>query len=78
MILTPAWARIIQLLDGDMSRLMRNNLAMLPADALVVAAMVWDSKTRGHLSDAIDAAMDRCNERAGKPGRIGKRACYGL
>jgi len=47
MILTPAWARIIQLLDGDMSRLMRNDLAMLPADALVLVAMAYDWKTRG-------------------------------
>lgn len=47
MILTPAWARIIQLLDGDMSRLMRNDLAMLPADALVLVAIAYDWKTRG-------------------------------
>ena len=47
MILTPAFARSIHLLDGDMSRLMRNDLAVLPSDALLLIAMAYDWKTRG-------------------------------
>jgi len=46
-ILAPAFARIIQLLDGDMSRLMRNDLAILPCGLLLLVAMAYDWKTRG-------------------------------
>ena len=46
-ILTPALARIIQLFDSSLSRLMRNDLAGLASDALVVLTIVYDARTRG-------------------------------
>jgi hypothetical protein len=46
-ILTPALARIIQLGDGDMSRLMRNDLAGLASDLLILIPMAYDWRTRG-------------------------------
>jgi hypothetical protein len=46
-VLTPALARIIQLLDSSLSRLMRNDLAGLASDALVLFAIAYDVKTRG-------------------------------
>ena len=46
-VLTPALARIIQLLDGSLSRLMRNDLAGLASDALVLIAITYDARTRG-------------------------------
>jgi uncharacterized membrane protein YidH (DUF202 family) len=46
-VLTPALARIIQLLDGSLSRLMRNDLAGLASDALVLFAIAYDARTRG-------------------------------
>ena len=46
-VLTPALARIIQLLDGSLSRLMRNDLAGLASDALVLVAIAYDVRARG-------------------------------
>lgn len=46
-ILTPALARIIQLLDGSLTRLARNDLAGLASDVLIVAAIAYDTKARG-------------------------------
>ena len=51
-ILTPALARIIQLLDGSLSRLMRNDLAGLASDALVVVAIAYDVRRRGKVHPA--------------------------
>ncbi len=46
-VLTPALARIIQLLDTSLSRLMRNDSAGLASDALVLLAITYDVRTRG-------------------------------
>ena len=46
-VLTPALARIIQLMDASLSRLARNDLAGLASDCLVLIAIVHDAKTRG-------------------------------
>jgi len=46
-VLTPALARIIQLLDSSLSRLARNDLAGLASDALVLIAIAYDTRTRG-------------------------------
>lgn len=46
-VLTPALARIIQLLDSSLSRLMRNDLAGLASDALVLLAIAYDVRVRG-------------------------------
>jgi hypothetical protein len=46
-ILTAAFARIIQLIDGDMTRLQRNDLTAVPVDALVLVAILFDWKWRG-------------------------------
>jgi hypothetical protein len=46
-VLTPALARIIQLLDSSLSRLARNDLAGLASDALVLIAIAYDVRTRG-------------------------------
>lgn len=46
-ILAAAFARIIQLVDGDMTRLQRNDLASLPVDMLVLIAILFDWRTRG-------------------------------
>jgi hypothetical protein len=46
-VLTPALARIIQLLDGSLSRLMRNDLAGLASDGLVLVAIAYDVRARG-------------------------------
>ena len=51
-ILTPALARIIQLLDSSLSRLMRNDLAGLASDALVVVAIAYDARRRGRVHPA--------------------------
>jgi hypothetical protein len=46
-VLTPALARIIQLIDTSLSRLVRNDLAGLASDALILVAIVHDTRTRG-------------------------------
>lgn len=46
-MLSAAFARIIQLFDGDLSRLERNDLAALPVDVLVLAGILYDWRTRG-------------------------------
>ena len=46
-VLTPALARIIQLMASSLSRLTRNDLAGLASDVLVLIAIVYDTKTRG-------------------------------
>jgi hypothetical protein len=46
-VLTPALARIIQLIDGSLSRLARNDLAGLASDVLILVAAVYDTRTRG-------------------------------
>jgi hypothetical protein len=46
-VLTPALARIIQMLDGSLSRLMRNDLAGLASDGLVLIAIAYDVKAHG-------------------------------
>jgi uncharacterized membrane protein YiaA len=46
-VLTPALARIIQLIAPSMSRLARNDLAGLASDALILIAITYDMKTRG-------------------------------
>jgi hypothetical protein len=46
-ILAPAFARIIQLVDHDLTRLLRNDLANLPVDILVLVGMAYDWRTRG-------------------------------
>ena len=46
-VLTPALARIIQLLDSSLSRLARNDLAGLVSDALILSAIAYDVRTRG-------------------------------
>jgi hypothetical protein len=46
-ILTPALARIIQLIDGSMTRLLRNDLAGLASDALILIPIAYDVRTRG-------------------------------
>lgn len=46
-ILTPALARIIQLVDGSLTRLLRNDLAGLASDALILIPIAYDMKTRG-------------------------------
>lgn len=46
-ILTPALARIIQLVDGSLSRLVRNDLAGLASDVLILIPIAFDFKTRG-------------------------------
>jgi hypothetical protein len=46
-VLTPALARIIQLMAPSLSRLARNDLAGLASDALVLIALGYDAKTRG-------------------------------
>jgi hypothetical protein len=46
-VLTPALARIIQLIDSSLSRLTRNDLAGLASDVLVLVAIVHDTKMRG-------------------------------
>jgi hypothetical protein len=48
-ILTPALARIIQLVDGDMSRLLRNDLAGLASDTLILIPIAYDWRTRGRV-----------------------------
>ena len=57
-ILTAAFARIIQLLDGDIGRLLRNDLAAIPSDALIVVGIIHDWRTRGrpHPSYLISGA----------------------
>ena len=46
-VLTPALARIIQLIDGSLSRLARNDLAGLASDVLILVAIFYDTRTRG-------------------------------
>ncbi len=46
-VLTPALARIIQLIDGSLSRLARNDLAGLASDGLILISVIYDTKTRG-------------------------------
>jgi hypothetical protein len=46
-VLTPALARIIQMIDASLSRLARNDLAGLASDALILAAIAHDTRTRG-------------------------------
>jgi len=46
-VLTPALARIIQLMEPSLSRLARNDMAGLASDALILVAVVYDAKTRG-------------------------------
>jgi uncharacterized membrane protein YiaA len=46
-VLTPALARIIQLIAPSMSRLARNDLAGAASDALIMIAIAYDIKTRG-------------------------------
>jgi hypothetical protein len=46
-VLTPALARIIQLIDTSLSRLVRNDLAGLASDVLILVAIVHDTRTRG-------------------------------
>ena len=46
-ILTPALARIIQMIDPSLSRLARNDLAGLASDALILIAIVHDLRMRG-------------------------------
>lgn len=46
-VLTPALARIIQLISSSLSRLTRNDLAGLASDALVLIAIAYDTRTRG-------------------------------
>ena len=46
-VLTPALARIIQLIEPSLSRLVRNDIAGLASDVLILAAVVYDASTRG-------------------------------
>jgi len=46
-VLTPALARIIQLLAASLTRLARNDLAGLASDVLILIAVTYDMKTRG-------------------------------
>jgi len=46
-VLTPALARIIQLMDASLSRLARNDLAGLASDALILVAITYDTRSRG-------------------------------
>ena len=46
-VLTPALARIIQLVASFLSRLTRNDLAGVASDALILIAIAYDTKTRG-------------------------------
>lgn len=46
-ILTPALARIIQLLAPGLTRLMRNDLAGYVSDVLILLVAAWDAKRRG-------------------------------
>jgi len=46
-VLTPALARIIQLIDASLSRMARNDLAGLVSDGLILIAVAYDTKTRG-------------------------------
>ena len=46
-VLTPALARIVQLIAPAMSRLGRNDLAGLASDALILIAIFYDIETRG-------------------------------
>jgi hypothetical protein len=46
-VLTPALARIIQLIDSSLSRLARNDLAGLVSDVLILVAIVYDTRKRG-------------------------------
>jgi len=46
-VLTPALARIIQMIDASLSRLARNDLAGLASDALILVAIAHDARTRG-------------------------------
>jgi len=46
-VLTPALARIIQLVAAALTRLARNDLAGLASDALILIAIAHDTKTRG-------------------------------
>lgn len=45
--LNAALARIIQLFDGSLTRLIRNDLAGVACDALIAIAVAYDFKTRG-------------------------------
>jgi hypothetical protein len=57
-ILTPALARIIQMLAPSLTRLLRNDLAGAASDALIAVALVHDLRTRGkpHPAYVIGAA----------------------
>jgi hypothetical protein len=46
-VLAPALARIIQLIDTSLSRLTRNDLAGLASDALILVAIGHDTRARG-------------------------------
>jgi len=46
-VLTPALARMIQLVAPSLTRLARNDLAGLASDGLVLIAIAYDAKTRG-------------------------------
>lgn len=51
-VLAPALARIIQLLDPSLTRLARNDLSLVASDALILIALVWDARARGRLHPA--------------------------
>ena len=53
--LAAAFARIIQFVSGDMTRLARNDLAALPCDALVLIAILYDWKVFGKIHGAYIA-----------------------
>lgn len=46
-IVTPALARIVQLIDGSVRRLVRNDVAGLASDVLVLIAIAHDTRKRG-------------------------------
>lgn len=56
-ILTPALARIIQIIDRSVTRLARNDLAGPASDALILIAIAYDLKTRGKPHPAYLAGL---------------------